>query len=42
VRQVAHLRASDPVLSKLVAVDALTMVGGYYDLETGLVEIIEP
>jgi carbonic anhydrase len=38
---VAHLRASDPVLSKLVAVGALEVVGGCYDLETGVVEIID-
>jgi hypothetical protein len=27
---------------RLVAVDALAIVGGYYDLETGAVEILDP
>ena len=38
---VAHLRTLPPVLAGLVAARKVSIVGAHYDLETGLVTLVE-
>jgi carbonic anhydrase len=37
-----HLRASGPILSAMVAAGGLKVVGARYDLDTGVVEVVDP
>ena len=40
-RTVAHLKALEPVMADLVAAGKVSVVGAFYDLETGLVRPVE-
>jgi carbonic anhydrase len=39
-RTVAHLKALEPIMAGLVAAGKISVVGAYYDLETGLVTCV--
>jgi carbonic anhydrase len=40
-RTVTHLKTLKPVLADLVATEKVRVVGALYDLETGLVTLVE-